>query len=321
MKITLRRSLYGGLFTLLCLLSFDSLNAQTEIDGIMMSKNNFCGGLVYSYSKWDNYWEGTMKRENLNLGDVSTKMVALMGNYGISDKLNVLFSIPYVKTKASAGTLHGLDGIQDLSLWLKYMPVETKVGAGTLSVYTIGGFSFPTTNYVADFLPLSIGMRSKNLSLRGMVDYQLGDWFATGSYTYVVRSNINIDRNTYYTNQLHNTNEVSMPNADQLNFRIGYRTERMIIEAIGNKMTTLGGFDITRNNIPFPSNRMNATNAGFNLKYNFKAVDGLSLVGGGNYTLKGRNVGQATAYNAGVFYILNFARHAKASVESTPKTN
>lgn len=321
MKIILRRSSYGGLFTLLCLFSLNSLNAQTDIDAIMMSKNNFCGGLMYAHSKWDNYWEGSLKRENLNLGDVSTKMVALMGNYGISDKLNVLFSIPYVKTKASAGTLHGLDGIQDLSLWLKYMPVETSVGKGTLSVYTIGGFSFPTTNYVADFLPLSIGMRSKNLSLRGMVDYQLGDWFATGSYTYVLRSNINIDRDAYYTTQLHNTNEVSMPNADQLNLRIGYRVERMIAEAIFNKWTTLGGFDITRNNMPFPSNRMNATTAGVNLKYNLKAVDGLSLIGGGNYTLKGRNVGRVTAYNAGVFYILNFARQAKASAESTPKTN
>ena len=35
--------------------------------------------------------------------------------------------------------------------------------------------------------------------------------------------------------------------------------------------------------------------AGVNIKYNIKAVDGLSVIGGGgNYTLAGRNVGQAT---------------------------
>ena len=68
--------------------------SQTEIDGIMMSKNNFCTGAIYQYSSWDNYWEGTFKRTNLNLGTVSTKSLAVMGNYGISDKLN-----PYTKYK------------------------------------------------------------------------------------------------------------------------------------------------------------------------------------------------------------------------------
>src|SRR5690349_17598347 len=78
--------------------------AQTDIDAIMLGKNQFCVGPMYSYSSWKNYWEGTMKRDNLNLGTISTKMVSVMGNYGISPKLNVLFSVPYVSTKASAGT-------------------------------------------------------------------------------------------------------------------------------------------------------------------------------------------------------------------------
>jgi hypothetical protein len=52
------------------------------------------------YSSWKNYWEGTLKRENLNLGDLSLQMYSVMGNYGITNKLNVLFGLPYVKTKA-----------------------------------------------------------------------------------------------------------------------------------------------------------------------------------------------------------------------------
>jgi len=83
------------------------VKAQTDADAIMMAKNNFCVGGMYSYSSWKNYWEGTLKRDNQNLGTVSTKMIGVMGNYGISKKLNVLFGIPYVQTKASAGTLHG----------------------------------------------------------------------------------------------------------------------------------------------------------------------------------------------------------------------
>src|SRR5689334_3037520 len=92
------------------------VSAQTDIDAIMMEKNAFCVGPMYSYSSWKNYWEGTLKRENLNLGKVSTQMFGIMGNYGLKRNINILFGVPYVKTKASAGTLHGMDGIQDLSL-------------------------------------------------------------------------------------------------------------------------------------------------------------------------------------------------------------
>jgi hypothetical protein len=99
-------------------------SAQTDIDAIMMEKNAFCVGPMYSYSSWKNYWEGTLKRDNQNLGKVSTQMYGLMGNYGVTRKINVLFSAPYVKTKASAGTLHGMKGIQDLSLFVKWRPIQ-----------------------------------------------------------------------------------------------------------------------------------------------------------------------------------------------------
>ena len=128
---------------LLIILSASVVSAQTDMDAIMMEKNAFCVGPMYSYSSWKNYWEGTLKRENLNLGKVSTQMFGLMGNYGITRKLNALFSVPYVKTKASAGTLHGMDGIQDLSLFLKWKPFEKKLGDGKLSLFGIAGVSFP----------------------------------------------------------------------------------------------------------------------------------------------------------------------------------
>ena len=75
--------------------------AQTDIDAIMMEKKALCVGPMYSYSSWKNYWEGTLKRDNENLGTVSTQMIGVMGTYGVSKKLNVLFGAPYVITKAS----------------------------------------------------------------------------------------------------------------------------------------------------------------------------------------------------------------------------
>jgi hypothetical protein len=308
----------------LCIAVFTCLHtglfAQMDNDGIMMSRNNFCTGFMYGYSSWKDYWEGTLKRDNLNLGRVSTQMIGFMGNYGVTDKLNLLFAAPYVKTKASAGTLHGVDGIQDLSLWAKYMPYETQVGKGDLTVYGVAGVSFPLTSYVADYLPLSIGLRSKTLSLRAMADYQVGKFFVTASGTYTFRSNIDMDRDHYYTTEMHYTNEVEMPNVLSFNLRSGYRYANWIAEVVADNMVTQGGFDITRNNMPFPSNQMNATRVGANIKYEFlkKQLRGLSLIANGNYVVAGRNVGQSTTVNAGVFYIFNFSKREKI-ISAEPK--
>jgi hypothetical protein len=305
----------------LILANTSSLRAQTDEDAIMMTKNNFCVGGTYSYSSWDHYWEGTFKRNNQNLGTVSTQMFGLMGVYGINRKLNILANAPYVETHATAGTLHGQKGIQDLSVWIKWLAIEQNVGKGVFSVYALGGGSLPLTNYIADFLPLSIGLQSKTLSGRILMDLQQGNFFVTASGTYTWRSNITIDQDAYFTTEEHLTNRVQMPDMTYFNFRTGYRSERWILEAVLSNMTTLGGFDIRKNDMPFPSNKMNATMAGGHFKYNFKAVAGLSLTGGGNCTVAGRNVGQATALDIGVFYILDFTHQTKKTTPTQTKTN
>ena len=103
-----------------------------------------------------------------------------------------------------------------------------------------------------------------------MVDYQHKAFFATASGTYQYRSNIKIDRTSYYTTEMHLTNEVEMPDMAGFNVRTGIRTFRVIAEAFYQQNYTLGGFDITRNNMPFPSNRMNASMVGAHVKYVFK---------------------------------------------------
>jgi hypothetical protein len=281
-------------------------NAQTEIDGIMMSKNQLCTGAIFQYGAWSNYWEGTFKRDNQNLGTVSNNNISINGNYGVSDKLNVIVSLPYIATKASEGTLKGQNGLQDLSATIKYMPIEKTIGQGIYSVYTIAGVSIPTTNYVADYLPLSIGLQSRTATFRLMGDYQRGNFFTTLSAAYQKRAAITIDRNAYFTTEMVYSNVVAMPDVININLRTGYRSGRLIAEAILDNQVTQGGFDITKNNMPFPSNTMNALRIGMHTKYTFPSKEALSLVGGFNHVLDGRNVGQTNAIYAGFFYIINF---------------
>jgi len=82
----------------------------------------------------------------------------------------------------------------------------------------------------------------------------------------------------------------------------------------------LGGFDITRNNMPFPSNKMNATTVGANFKYVLPLLPELSIVAGGNTTVAGRNMGQSTTVYGSFFYVFNLSPKSKSAVKSS-KTN
>ena len=95
------------------------------------------------------------------------------------------------------------------------------------------------------------------------------------------------------------------------NFRIGYRSSHLIAEAVVSNMTTLSGFDIRKNDMPFLSNQMNATTAGVNFKYTLQKISELAITGGANYTVAGRNSGQATNFNIGVFYVVDFSPKKK----------
>ena len=107
-----------------------------------------------------------------------------------------------------------------------------------------------------------------------------------------------------------------LPAVNTINFRTGFRSDWLIAEAVFTQNKTLGGFDITKNNMPFPSNEMNATSVGVNFKYEIPKVAGLSLVGGGNQVIEGRNVGQSTGYYGGFFYILDFTKKNKKKSDS-----
>ncbi len=299
---------------IICIISILISNhsfAQTEMDGLLMEKNLFCAGVTYTKSNWKNYWEGTFKRDNQNLGTVSTSNLMVNGNYGITSKLNVIFTLPYIKTKASAGQLAGQKGLQDVSLYVKWVGYEKQIKKGILKAILIAGASTPLTNYTPDIMPLSIGMLSKTGTLRAMLDYQRGNWFGTLSASYVYRGNVKLDRNTYYTTQLHYTNMVEMPNASNYNIRAGYRSETWIIEGFANNWITNGGFDISKNNAPFVSNKMNATTIGLHIKYETDFVNGLSLIADGMTTVAGRNMGQSSGYTVGAFYIMDFSRKKK----------
>lgn len=77
--------------------------AQMPNDHVYMAKKDICAAVIYSNTSWNQYWENNLFRDNQNLGTVSTQSYMLMAAYGLKDNTNLIASIPYVQTNASAG--------------------------------------------------------------------------------------------------------------------------------------------------------------------------------------------------------------------------
>jgi hypothetical protein len=297
------------LFSLLLLTVSCVARSQSLTDGIMMDKKYLCAGVLYNHDSWKEYWEGTLLRSNGNIGTFTTQSTVLMANYGVITNLNAIVMLPYVWTSASAGTITGQHGLQDLTLGLKYKAWETGLAGGKFSVQVVGGGSFPLTNYVADLQPFSIGLHSSTLFGRGILHFGGANNLSLNlSGTYWLRSNIKLDRTSYYTDHLIYSNEVSMPDAAQVAFRGGYYSYRWQAELLAESNMTLGGFDIRRQDMPFPSNNMDATRVGATVAYRVPFLADLQVMGTAMQTIAGRNMGKSLTWTVGVTKFFGFGK-------------
>lgn len=278
-------------------------HAQSMDDAIFMDKRVLCAGLFYTRDQWDSYWEGNLKRENGNIGTLTTTQASWMGAYGVTNRLNIIASLPYVWTKASDGVLSGQRGSQDLSVGLKYRAFSTPFTTkGTLHGIAVISATMPTSDYTADFYPMSIGSASKRATARGLLSFQARNGlYVNGSAAYTRRGNVMLDRVAYYTNnQLFLTNEVQMPDVTDMALTLGYSSPRLVVPLVLTRQRTLGGGDIRRQDMPFVSNRMDFTRVDGRVQYVLPKLRAVTLHVGASHILTGRNVGQSTTFMGGL---------------------
>jgi hypothetical protein len=283
---------------LLCLLGFVELKAQMPHDAIYMNKKLACGALIYGNSSWTNYWENGLKRDNPNIGRLTTQSATAMIAYGITRDINVMAMIPYVKTDASQGNLMGQEGFQDASVFVKS---KTKAYHG-ITAHSVVGFSIPVTNYVPDFMPMSIGLGAKTLVVRGMLSYALPKHlYVNSSIAYQARSQVKADRDAYLAgSKLYQTNQVAVPDAFDAALRLGYLKKDNQLEVFAEHFSCTKGDDIRRNDMPFLTNDMTMTTVGMYGKYQPKSIGVNARVA---YVVDGQNVGQSTTISIGLLYL------------------
>lgn len=290
-------------------------SAQTATDGFSMKKGEICLVAGYSQTSWDQYWEGTLLRENLNVGTFNSKMFMPMLGYGLSDKLNFFASLPYIQTSSTAGQMTGKKGIQDFSFDAKYKLVKNSTKSGTFYTFVTAGFSLPASNYVPDYLPYSIGLGAKTLSGRVIAHYEhKSHLFATVQTGYILKSKISTDRQSYYNEGQVNSNEMPVPDVWDGAVRLGFNNKRMRADLHYNWMYSTSGSDIRWNDMPYPFNQMNAQTVGVSGLLWIPGVKGLAVHGSFDQVVKGRNVGKATTWATGLQYVFNpFSKKEKKS--------
>lgn len=279
------------------------VRAQTLDDADFMKFRVLCAGVLYTREQWTDYWEGTLKRSNGNIGTLTTTSATYMTAYGVTDRLNIIASLPYVSTKASQGVLQGQSGHQDVTVGLKYRALNTPLTTSGMlqGILSISG-TVPTTDYTPDFYPMSIGSSSKRATGRGLLSFQgKNGMFVNGSMAYTRRGNVTLDRVSYYANnQLYLTSEVQMPDVTESALTLGYSGHGIFAPLTLVQQRTLGGGDIRRQDMPFVSNRMNFTRVDAHVRYAVPRSRGVLLMLGASRVLTGRNVGQAASVTAGL---------------------
>ena len=291
-----------------------TVRAQTAEDGIMLARQQLCTGVFYSYDYWNHYWEGSVNRTNGNIGTITTRNVFWTGNYAVTNRLDVIATVPYIWTSASQGVLHGQRGYQDFTLAAKYKAVSIPIRKwGALRTIGVVSGSVPMTGYTPDLEPLSIGTHGKRVLGRATLNY-LGrnGLYLNGTTAYTWRGNVTLDRSSYYTNgQLYLSNQVAMPNQFEYTVAGGYRKNDTTLTANYTVQQTRGGGDIRIQDMPFVSNRVNFSKIGGTLTYPFPHLRQLQYWVIYNYTLDGRNTPQSNTITSGLLYTFTFERRAR----------
>ncbi len=293
---------------------------QTPNDALMMPTGDACVLLSYDYGSFDEYWEGSKLRENATIATLQRKTVMPMAAVGIFKNANLFVGVPYVRTKSTepnGGKFTGDKGFQDFAISLKYRALRKKMGGGELFLLSTVGFSTPASNYLADFMPYSLGFGAPELSIRGIGEYKLdnGIYFRT-SIAHLWRGYAEAERDYYYADGSRYSFFMDVPNAWSYEGVLGLRAlgNSLRLELIYAGQKSTSGDDIRAYNAPQPTNKVNFDRVGLFAQYFFKDIEGFGVLAYHNRVLGGLNTGKINNTGLGVTYQFNFKKNENVQI-------
>ena len=291
MKIKIR------ILTGLCLMFTSVSIAQSPVNGFMKKAGE--GALVLSYSN-ESYEDVYLVPEEVDevpvFNDVTTTSISLFGEIGITDDLNLVLNVPYIKSEGNAteatlannGFENERSGVQDLKIYAKYRLHTFNLGESTLDLIGAVGLETPLGDYSADEglqSIIAIGNEASSFNGIGIATFKTKSGiFATGQAGYSFKGN-------------------GAPHALISELKLGYAASAFYLDVfVANQLSDKDGVDILGEGFTgfFPATRVNYTRVGVNGYA--PLFGGVGLTAGANAYVAGRNLGKSTGFYGGLVY-------------------
>ncbi|SHJ59990.1 hypothetical protein SAMN02745146_3486 [Hymenobacter daecheongensis DSM 21074] len=291
-------------FFALATLAAAPTQAQSLLSGFMAGKGNGSVVLSGTAEKYQSVFIPDRKVSSVPLfrrAQISSLSVYV--NYGISDKIDLVVTVPYIHSEGSADELVLADlrqnnagkdftnargGLQDVSGYLKFKPYSREVGNNILDLLGAVGVSTPASNYQtgqgAEYI-IAIGNRATKVTTMGIAQLKTPSGvFFTNQAGYSLRSG-------------------RVPNAFVAESKIGYAGRKLYADGyVAFQQSSKKGTDIVQEGFDFffPATRVNYTRIGLNL---YRPIaQGFGVVAGASAYVAGRNLGKSTAISGGASY-------------------
>jgi len=286
---------------ILCFVSLSSLTAQTIINGFFPKKKEFTVASSYSYKSYDNFFRGSelTKSNPMNMGDISSSIVNVYGEYGILNWLSTTVTVPYVTVQNEAGVLDPVSqtsevsGVQDISMFFKAKVLDTKINnASKISIGGAAGVSTPIGGYEEAGI-LSIGNGATAIDGCGFIQINASN-------------NLFVELQAAYS--LRNNADFDIPNATLFSAKLGYYNKWFYAHAKIGTQNSLDGLDIGTPEFAeaggaraLPETEVDYTNFYFDL-YVPVYKQSIGISSGYTTNMSGRNYNRASGFSLGLVY-------------------
>lgn len=280
--------------TAIIMLLGNVLFAQSPVSGFMTPKGKTTLSFSYTKEKNDGVFLVPTEIKSVPVfNELERTSYSLYGTYGVSDKLNLIVSLPYIqsKGKASEQVLENLQyenkrsGLQDISVYGKYKIYEKVAGNNTFNILGALGVQIPLGNYKVDEglqSILAIGNRATQLNglAIGFVKNASGA-FASAQAGYSLRSKV-------------------VPDAVISEVKLGYAGKFFYVDGYLASQLSTSGVDILGAGFvgDFTATRVSYTRVGGTVYVPIGKFTGISL--GLSQFVKGRNINDASGVSVGI---------------------
>lgn len=208
--------------------------AQGPIDGFFKGEGNGDFAIGLGINRSNQY---TGHPDSLYSESYGAQQLGVFGQYGITDNLDAVLSIPFVFGESE-------NKFQDLGIYLKFRPVNHKWKDNEWSTLLSGGITFPASDYQAD-VSGALGRREKKIPFRliNQVKFNSGLFLNLTAAYFIRFDKIDDTILSNYQEIRPSFNPQQPSDHYSLLLRGGWASLHNFIEVFAEYQNTLGGID------------------------------------------------------------------------------